>query len=138
MADRLARGSGYLVKVGHRFYAGEDREIKEVEVKEAIDRAWSEHWQGHPRHASVIRARRKGSTANYMKSNREKAESKPKAPVIRRELTGKVSPRLSDDQSDAKIFRTKKAVDSTCERLKRLYASLDVKISVQFIEGGPK
>ena len=138
---KLPRGSGYTIKIGHRFYAGEDREFKEVELKEAYEpreRGKIYYSQGQANGPAMVRARRKGKLADYLKSAYDRSKDKPKEPAYRRELTGKTYPRLVDEQSDAKLFRTKKAVDSTCERLKRLYSSLDVKISVQLIDGGTK
>jgi hypothetical protein len=58
--------------------------------------------------------------------------------VIRKELTGKLFPKLVDKTKEAKKYRRKDLAESACERLKNHYSELDVKISVHLIEGDPK
>jgi hypothetical protein len=133
--EKLHDGSHYIIGVGHRFYAGETAETREVVVPPpsgklgSVDRYWFNRW---PQSAREARDSRKKTTATYLKPRK-----RPEL-VIRKELTGKLFPKLVDKTKEAKKYRRKDLAESACERLKNHYSELDVKISVHLIEGDPK
>jgi len=146
--EKLPRGSYFYIQVGHRFYAGEEAETREVEIsneepflgffnKDGSKKSgyiaaqyrrgwWSNSWRRGKRAA---RDRQKGTEPQYMKP-----VPRPEK-TTKQELTGRRSPKLVDEVKNAKRYRRQDLVQSACERLKVVYGELDVKISVKFEEG---
>lgn len=148
--EKLPRGSYFFIQVGHRFYAGEEAETREVEKRNreptlyqydkgkrtlnSRQRRWYSQDQWGWRSSKSYKTRnardaRKGTVATY----RKPLPSKEKEVV--QELTGRLNPRLVDEQNSAKKYRRQDLVQSACERLKVVYGGLDVKISVRFEQG---
>lgn len=149
--EKLSRGSYFYIQVGHRFYAGDVAEAIEVEVDPtdkpvlshySKDGSWSQQYRERlrnqywwtsrsrgPRGARAARDARKKSTPTYAKP-RERPEK-----IIRKEFTGKLTPKLVDTIQEAKQYRRQDRVNSACERLKACYEGLDVKISVRYEKG---
>lgn len=132
--EKLPRGSFFYIQVGHRFYAGENLEIREVEI--TPERSYR-NWDGYVRDARARRDRQKGSLADYRKSNWEKDAGIFKPAEVRKEFTGKSTPKLVDSKEEAKQYRKKDSALSACEKLKACYQGLDVKVTVK-IEGETK
>ena len=136
MATKGSSGPGFLIKIGNRFYAGESREIKEVTLAKNIDISKKSKWKwggyfGPPRRNNTIdRARRKGNLATYLAPRKQEATTE-----TRRQLTGKTFPKLADSQQSAKLFNSKKAAESACERIKRLYVTLSIDVSIVYHRG---
>lgn len=151
--EKLPRGSYFYIQVGHRFYAGEKAETREVKVdptqasvltnftkdgkrsRERIQRDTDYYWwTSRNRGASYTRAardERKGTTPTYAKPRK-----RPEV-IVRKEFTGKSTPKLVDSKEEAKQYRKKDSALSACEKLKACYQGLDVKVTVK-IEGETK
>ena len=152
--EKLPRGSYFYIQVGHRFYAGEEAETREIEVdpttkpaltcfekggsktQEYMQRLRNQYWwtsrSRGPRGKRAARDAQKKTTPTY-------ALPRPRPEkVIRKEFTGKLTPKLVDELKDAKQFRRRDRVDSACERLRTCYEGLDVKVSVRYEKGEPK
>ena len=149
--EKLPRGSYFYIQVGHRFYAGEEAEAIEVEVDtthrlhyygkngerpNSRQRRWlsqdSRGWVGRSTRSYQTRHRRdirKDSVPAYRKPLPKEE------PEIRKEFTGKLTPKLVDTQNEAKQFRRQDRVNSACERLRLCYEGLDVKVSVKYEKG---
>lgn len=149
--EKLPRGSFFYIKVGHRFYAGEQAETREV-VSDPSDKPvlthyekdgtqtrdyrnrmrlrywWTSRSKG-PRGRRLQRDVSKGTVPKYA-AQRDRPE-----PVITLEFTGKLTPKLVDGLDQAKQYRSQKKVDDACERIRTCYRGLDVKISVGFEKG---
>lgn len=149
--EKLPRGSYFYVQVGDRFYAGEMAETREVELDpsnrpaltiydkngsfsqdlQRYDRRrywWASRSRG-PRGARADRDARKGSTPTYAKPHK-----RPET-IIRKEQTGKLVPKLVDEQNKAKQYRRKDLVQNACDRLKGVYGDLGVQITVRYEKG---
>lgn len=148
--EKLPRGSYFYIQVGHRFYGGEIAETIEVTVSNqepmvryfekdgnpsiALQQRWAESRVGYPFRRGPNRTRyerdhRKGTLPTY---------SKPLPPIeksIKNEFTGKLSPKLVDTIEEAKKFRRQDRVNSTCERLRKCYEGLDVKVTIKMENG---
>ena len=150
--EKLPRGSYFYIQVGHRFYAGEDRETRKVLVSDqepgitgfqkngrpnlALAKRWAESGALYPfrrgnNQKRRARDERKGSVATYAKPIARKEKT------YRDEFTGKVTPRLVDTKEQAKQFRKKDSALSACEKLKACYQGLDVTVTVK-MEGETK
>lgn len=149
--EKLPRGSFFYIQVEDRFYAGEEAESREVEIKDtpslnyyakngdrlnSRQRRWFSQdgwgWSGRSTRSYQTRHRRdvrKDSVPAYRKPL-------PKTePEFRKEFTGKLSPKFVDEVKDAKKYRRQDLVDSACERLKAMYGGLDAKVSVRYQRG---
>lgn len=149
--EKLPRGSFFYIKVGHRFYAGEEAETREV-VSDPSDRPALTLHEKDGRHTADYRrrlrriyywtSRSKGPRGRRLerdvsKGTLPKYATQYKRPEleIRQEFTGKLSPKLVDGLDQAKQYRSQKKVDDACERIRTCYRGLDVKISVGFEKG---
>jgi hypothetical protein len=146
--EKLPRGTYFYIQVGHRFYAGQEIEQREVESDPTEHRAltqftkdgrqtssfrrqlsltywWSSRSKG-PRGKRRERDIAKDSLPKYAKPR-----ERPKK-VIRKEFTGRSVPRLTDDFSQAKQFRRKDSVLNACETLQTLYGETGATVSVHY------
>lgn len=149
--EKLPRGSYFYIQVGHRFYAGEVAETVEVKVSNnepCLSRFekdgtktpgysdllyrrgyFSSSWRSGNRSA---RNHRKGTVPAYMKPTQRPD------PTIKNEITGRKSPKLVDEFDLAKQYRNKNKVISACERLRKCYEGLDVKVTIKIVKGESK
>lgn len=147
-SDKLPRGTYFYIQVGHRFYAGQEIEQRDVEV-DPIEKPVLKHYEKDGRQTQEYQrrlrnlywwtSRSKGPRGRRRERDAAKGTlpkyAKPRVrpeTEIRKEFTGRSSPRLSDDFSQAKQFRKKELVENACEMLRTLYADTGAKVSVHY------
>lgn len=145
--EKLPRGSYFYIQVGSRFYAGEEAETQEVKEVYArpprCERRGNRFgpvrdnfygWGGlHGRTQTRSRVKKDSRlkrAAKYIQP--DKTEKKEP----RKEFTGRLHVKFVDEFEKAKHYRSKKLVDSACERLKTLYTDSGVKVSIRFKGAG--
>lgn len=149
--QKLPRGSFFYVQVGSRFYAGEQALIVEKEIdprfsatltyhnkdgsfsKEYlrnIKNRWSIARGLGPRGPRAARNARKGKNPNYAKSDRVSSEK-----IKQKLFTNQLSPKLVDTVDKAKHYRRIFQAQKACERLKVVYGSLGINVSIRHVKG---
>lgn len=142
-SEKLPRGTYFYITVGDRLYAGEEVVIVETPVKAPPSylqpygkptgaRSW--RWGlGSPtriprEHAAYYKKREGRAPPEYWMK-------KEKVPdPVKRAVTG-TKPRLTDEFKDVKRFRRLNQAEAACERLKAMYAGLDIRVSIELHEG---
>ena len=150
VSEKLPRGSYFYIKVGHRFYAGEEPVFETVKSEPTLSspityfqkdgshtKEFTEYRKMHhrlavskkgPRGRREARDRRKASLPSY-------SIPKKKQIVLNKRMTGEMIIKLSDQFDEVKKFRCKKAAQNACEKIKRTYGSLVDKIQIQYFQG---
>lgn len=143
-SEKLPRGSYFYLQVGHRYYAGEEAVFEEVKVAtttrlvpfkkgENFRRGWNGFSWTTPR--KLLKRFRKTGTPRYMQGQKPRPYTREEKSETRTVATGASNPILTDDLRKVKQFRRKAQAEQACERLKAMYGSLDVKVSVRLKEG---
>lgn len=147
-SEKLPRGSYFYIKVGSRFYGGQQIEQVEVLSDPRDERPltyfekdgrktegyrqyqvrqywWSSRSRG-PRGSRLERDQQKGSLPKYAEP-RKRVEK-----VVKQEFTGRSLPMLVDSADQAKQFRKKEQVESACAMLQSLYGTVGANVSVHY------
>lgn len=146
--EKLPRGTYFYIKVGHRFYAGETIEQVEVVTDPTEHRPLTyvtKDGKRTPEFQAYLRRQYWGTTRSWgpRGTRRERDISKGTLPkyaqprkreekIVRKDFTGRHHPKLVDDESQAKQFRSKNSVEKACETLRSLYGETGAKISVLY------
>jgi len=149
--QKLPRGSFFYVQIGSRFYAGEQALIVEKEIDPRfastltyhdkngsfsreylrnIKNRWGLSRGLGPRGPRAARNARKGKNPNYAKSDRITSEK-----IKQKHFTNQLSPKLVDTVDEAKKYRRIFQAQKACERLKVVYGSLGINVSIRHVKG---
>ena len=134
-SEKLPRGTYFYLKVGGRFYAGEEVVTKETRTTER-DRysgysGWD--WWGNTHKWSQ-------GTAKYLNARgwripRYHIEADKPAPKDPKVAVIGHKPRFTDDFKQAKQFRRRNQAEAACERITAMYADFDIRVSIELHEG---
>jgi hypothetical protein len=131
-SEKLPRGTYLYIRVGDRFYAGEQVLLQTDTTTKTYDyNQWN--WWG---------SRNKYSTSMAKYLREKKGQKVPPYLVESDEFKGKVQqavtgrqPLLTDEFKDVKQFRKLNQAKAACERLESLYGGLGIRIAIEMHEG---
>jgi hypothetical protein len=150
-SDKLPRGSYFYVAVGQQVYAGREpvtQVTTDVSAEYKIARGYTKQTTG----ARNMAEQWAGGNAQWRRNEAQDAALGPKSWRARQRTvyniareatppakpvatpTGALQVRLGEF-SAAKQFRKRAQAETVCEELNRLYAGLNVKVSIELHEG---
>lgn len=142
-SEKLPRGSYFFLRVGHRYYAGEQVETEEVTESKATlhsyDKGgryrsrWAYEGWGTPRR--LLKRFRKSGRPKYMDQGKSPYSRQRETETVTRTVVGSTKPILTDDFGEVKQFRRRKQAEEACKKLEAMYRNFDVKVSVKLYEG---
>ena len=129
-SEKLPRGTYLYIRVGDRFYSGEEVTIIEDTVIAPYRDEWSRWWSHKysKSEANFYRTKRGKKIPSYQ------VEEDPKLREPNRAVTGHM-PKLTDEFKDVKQFRRLNQAQAACDKLKSMYADLGIKVVIELHEG---